>query len=396
MRKKIVSAAMALMMVSSIATTAHAENVITIVGGQPVLTSAKGVSHNGVYYPNGYWNDGIFYPQSTWANMSGKWVDGSYYPYGYGYNTYDPYISSYVYYPYGSYYTYTPYTYVPVSSSVSSPIAYPYGYYPYGYYTGGIVAESTLGGVAVPNSSVTQASANNKNLGFVLRGQSVEEAEKAAMLATGRNASILDFTQSVGRDINQKVSVTLKAKGSNVAAKEQESITMIAKYKNFADARAQGIGSIAFADQNCDVIATVNVAGAIDSIKKAVRAEHGDLNNDDILFQVTPIIDATKLDQGVQDALNRAKIHSYAYKVNVYLVKTNKKIDISADFDDLYLRVKADDESRSLLSYYSAREDKFVVADSASFILDQGTKIPSAYGYVPAGSIVVVAEVKGK
>ena len=396
MHKKIVSAAMALMMVGSIATTANAENVLTIVGGQPVWTSSKGgVTHNGVYYPNGYWNDGIFYPQSTWANMPGTWIDGSYYPYGYGYNAYDPYINSNVYYPYGSYYTYTPYTYVPVSTSVTS-VAYPYGYYPYGYYTGGIVPESTLGGVAVPNISVTQASANNKNLGFVLRGQSVEDAEKASMPATGRNASILDFTESVGRDIHQKVSVTLKAKGNNVAARDQESITMIAKYKNFADARIQGIGSIAFADQNCDVITTVNVAGALDSIKKASRAEHGDLNNDDILFQVTPIVDATTLDQGVQDALDRAKIHSYAYKVNVYLVKGNRKIDISADFDDLYLRVKSDDESRSLLSYYSAREDKFVVADSASFILDQGTKVPSAYGYVPSGSIVVVAEVKSK
>lgn len=354
-----------------------------------------GVTWNDVYYPNGYWQDGIFYPQSSWANMPGKWVDGDYYPYGYGYNSYDPYINSYVYYPYGSYYTYTPTYYVPDTAKYDR-VAYPYGYYPYGYYTGQVVAESSLGGVTVPNTLVTQAAASNKNLGFVLRGQNVEDVSDAKVPVTGRNAYILDFSESIGRDVNQNISLTFRAVGNTVDSNNQAAISMMGKLQNFIDARDLGIGSISYADKDCNAIVTINVRDAVSSIQKAINSTGAD-KNDTVVFETVPILNATTLDEKTKEAYDRlATTNSNIYQVNVYIIQNNRRVNISDNFGDVYMRVKANDTERSLLSYYSIAKEKFTVADKASFVLDQGTQVPSAYGYVPTGQAVVVSGVKAK
>lgn len=408
MRKRILAASLAMFMVGCMGTTAMADTVVSYV--VPGNSSSGGVTHNGVYYPNGYWKDGVFYPQSSWANMPGAWDNGNYYPYGYGPSSYDPYINSYVYYPYGSYYSYSPNVYIPNNSyyynnnysstyytpSTTTTITYPYGYYPYGYYTGQVIADSTLGGVSVPNVSVTQASANNKNLGFVLRGQSLENSSNGKAPATGRTASILDFSESVGRDINQNVSVTLRAIGSNVSADDQAAVSLMGKVQNLIDAKDLGIGSIAYADRDCNTIASINVRDAIASLKKAMTAVGADARNDSFMFETVPVVNVTSLDQSIQDAYARVTPHSSIYQVNVYIIKDNKRIDVSDRFGDVYMRVKADDAERALLSYYSADDGKFTVAQKSSFVVDQGTKAPSAYGYIPAGEPSVVVNVKAK
>lgn len=410
MRKRIIAASLAVFMVGSMGTTAMADTVVSyVVPGNS--SSTGGVTHNGVYYPNGYWKDGVFYPQSSWANMPGAWdKNGNYYPYGYGASSYDPYINSPVYYPYGSYYTYTPNVYVPSNynynynyntptyyvPSTTTTVTYPYGYYPYGYYTGQVIADSTLGGVSVPNVSVTQASANNKNLGFVMRGQSLEDSSNGKAPATGRTASILDFSEAIGRDINQNVSLTLRAIGSNVSADDQAAVSIMGKVQNFIDAKDLGIGSIAYSDRDCNVITTINVRDAIASLKKAMTAVGADSKNDSVMFETVPVANITSLDQSIQDAYGKVTPHSNLYQVNVYIIRDNKRIDVSDSFGDVYMRVKADDAERALLSYYSANDGKFKVAQKASFVLDQGTKAPSAYGYVPAGEPAVVVNVKAK
>lgn len=422
-KTRFLSAVMAAMLCFSLAPAASAGSPINITN--PNNTSGYrdpyGYWKNGLYYPGGYWQDNIYYGTDI---SVGYWKDGVFYSYGMGNNsiTLNPpsstnvnvgpgYWQNGIYYPYyynnegywknGTYYpngdangywvngVFYPYAYYPGNT-------YPYGYYPYNFYTPGYynpTTNATLGGVKVPSILLTQAVANNKNIGFTMRGTTVAYAHSDLAPVSGQTAVTLDFTETVGRAHDQSLVVTLAAVGSNVSADDQKAVMLNAYPKHFEAAKEQGVESIAFSDKGRNIIVTVrNNDIFISKLKDAYVANGADVEKDRFVIQATPVTGDYQDD--VSAALARVKLNSPVYSVQGFIVKNGKKIDISSSLGTVNLRVKADTADRSLLSYYDG--NKFELAPKGTFVLDEGTNQASGFGDVPMGSTVAIVRVKSK
>lgn len=430
-KMKFICVAMAAMLCLGLAPAASAAgSQLTITNPNNIggYRDPKGYWKNGLYYPNGYWYDNIYYSYDT--NV-GYWKDGVYYSYGdtnsavnvipydtrptvvtgpgywqngifypYSYNYYNNgYWSNGVYYPtnytsnssgYWQNGVFYPYAYYPGNT-------YPYGYYPYNYYTPGYYSptmNATLGGVSVPNIKLTQAVANNKNIGFTMRGTTVAYANSDLAPVAGQTAVTLDFSETVGRAHDQSLVLTMAAVGSGVADKDQQAVMLNGYVKHFEAAKEQGVQSLAIADKDRDMIATIRINDTlISNLKKAYEVNGADLQTNRFILQVAPV-SSDYLSSDVSAALERVKVNSEVYSVKAFIVINDRKVDISDQLGKVNLRIKATSQDRSLLAYYNG--SKFELTEKGTFVLDQGNNQASAYGDVAIGSTVAIVKVKAK